>query len=307
MNSKSRISLLSICAASLLILQTSCRREDNSPNSDQTWAVHSQDASMQSGESDNVMSDVSNLMESADIVGGGRTAAPSVCGGTITQNGRLVTLTFDGTTLCGDRRRSGVITLELISGDKFRDINAVLKVNFVNYQVSKNYLSEMRTLTFNGVHYVKNLTGGLLANMAAGQTITHRVSGNMNLTFTDGGVRTWKVARLRSFTRPNGILTLSIKGDTVVNGITQVEVAGTNRFGTSFTTETVTPIVVNQTCGWYKPLSGQRLHKLSTGRTIAVTFGTNNEGTASSSACPDYFKVVFTAANGRQYTGVYPY
>jgi hypothetical protein len=299
-------------AVSLAISFSSCRRhkDDVDAENGTVYVAQGADESATSGESDNVIADVTNALATADAPGGGRAAAINVCGATVTTSGNVVTLTFNGTSPCSGRVRYGVITFELIAGNKWRDANSVVKVDFKNYKINKYWNGENRNLTLNGVHYIKNVSGGLVSELTpvSSNTIVHRVTGNMSLTFDSGATRNWKLARLRTFSSSGSDLRLTVAGDTTVAGVSNVDVVGTNRFGNAFQTVISTPIQMNSSCGWAKPTAGVKNHTGAFGKDVSVTFGTDSNGNiATGTSCPDYYKIAYTLRNGNTYTAVKAY
>jgi len=305
---KTRLFIL-LAAATFMLGSSSCRRhkEDVSPEDGTVYIAQGADESAASGESDNVVSDVVATMQSASSPGGGRAAAFNVCAATTTIVGKVITLTFDGTS-CNGRTRSGTVKIELIAGNKWRDANAMLKVDFINYKINKTWNGANRTAVINGVHYIKNISGGQVDELASGATIVHRVTGSMTMTFDSGQSRNWKLARTRTYSISGTQVNLAIAGDTTVGGVSNVDIVGTNRFGNEFTTVISTPIQVNSNCGWSNPTAGVKTHTGAFGKSVSVTFGTDMNGDAvAGSGCPSYYKIAYTLRNGNTYTRVNPY
>ena len=85
-----------------------------------------------------------------------------------------------------------------------------------------------------------------------------------------------------------------------------VETWGVNRAGHSFTTVINTPIVVNSSCGWYAPISGEKTHTVNS-RVSTITFGTDANGNIVSSGCPNHYLLNWTTIHGvaKSYVGTY--
>lgn len=285
-----------------------CKKDDEEPNLSSQFFQQSADESGVSSENDLVFDNLNTVYQTTEAPGGGRVAAINICGATTSIVGNVVTLTFDGTTACDGRIRNGVVTMQLIAGTRFRDINAVAQVSFNNYSVQRTIAGTSRTIVFNGTQYVKNISGGNVIDLVAGSNLVHKISGNLSAQF-DGQTtrRTWSISRVRTYTKTGANqYELTIVGDTTYNGQSGVDVIGTNRFGDRFWAITATPIKVNNTCGWGRPTQGKRAHYNDNDASLIVTFGTNLSGVIDGTNCPAFYKVDYSRRN-RNYTAVYPY
>jgi hypothetical protein len=98
-------------------------------------------------------------------------------------------------------------------------------------------------------------------------------------------MRTWQVARKRTFTNTSGQLGLKVEGDTAVGGYSNVVVWGVNRRGTAFYTQLTTPLTFNSQCT-SRPVSGIKVHN-GLVKSISVTFGVDESGNPySGTGCP---------------------
>lgn len=215
---------------------------------------------------------INNINESLVNNIGGRISNELSCGYTVDYSGystvsgsnqKTIVFNYEGTS-CANIKREGTITVRLISGNLFRDKDAVYNVNFEGYRTTKGG----RTMTITGTHTVTNITGGLaksvLLNPSAYPIVTHKITGNMQITFdtSKGGVRTWQLNRLVSWANTSGVLSMTVSGNENVDGFDNVSIWGTNRFGNKFYTQIIGPIIVTSSCGWYRPVSGERKHTL---------------------------------------------
>jgi hypothetical protein len=298
---------ISLLVGTSLFLQ-GCKKDDEEPNLSSQFFQQSADESGVSSENDLVFDNLNTVYQTTEAPGGGRAAAINICGATTSIVGNVVSLTFDGTTSCDGRIRNGVVTMQLIAGIRFRDINAVAQVSYNNYSVQRTIAGTSRTIVFNGTQYVKNISGGNVIDLVAGSNLVHKISGNLSAQF-DGQAtrRSWSVSRVRTYTKTSvDQYELTIVGDTTYNGQSGVDVIGTNRFGDRFWAITATPIKVNNTCGWGRPTQGKRAHYNDNDASLIVTFGTNISGVISGTNCPAFYKVDYSRRN-RNYTAVYPY
>jgi hypothetical protein len=296
------------------LLGTACRRNKDTDDLtiDLEQRIHASDDARQEGESSEALDDVESVLESAgSAMGGGKTVAFVPCGATIdsvTAN-RTYTLTFDGTTPCvdGTRTRAGVITFKLTAGEKWRDAGSVVTVTFTNYKVTR--LADNRSVVLNGVKTLTNLSGGnrKLVALTANAELVVGVAGNLNLTFDDGSVRTWQISRKRTYRNlGNGKFEIRIEGTGSAENYTNLSAWGTTRFGGAFYTQITEPIVVNNTCGFGKPVSGLKVHHRPV-RTITALFGTDQDGVAVTTGCPFGYKLTWEKATGNTKSEVIAY
>ena len=117
---------------------------------------------------------------------------------------------------------SGSIDVTLVNGTTFADINAKLKVVFNNYKVL--YSNSNQSVTYNGIAYITNTSGGSLIGLFASTPnaeIIHTVRGDLTLSFDTLGAnafnRSWKIFRKRTFQNTPGTatgITFKLEGDT---------------------------------------------------------------------------------------------
>jgi hypothetical protein len=287
---------------------SSCRRDKPEPVFEEL--ILSTDEQRVQDESDQAITDAVNLIESGGAaMGNGRTSAISICGAAIDSIPATKTyvLTFDGTTACvnGTRTRSGIIRVQLTQGTRWRDPNAVLRVSFENYRVTR--LSDGKSLTLNGFKQHLNVSGGRLANVSSGPII-RRTTGSLELTFDDGTTRTWQVARQHEWRlQPSG-LTYTVSGFGQANGYSNLVAWGLGRNNVTFFASITEPIVFTPACGLSRPVSGRKTHARTTGREITVTLGVNADGTpATGTDCPFGYRLNWQKVNGETGTAVVAY
>ena len=123
----------------------------------------------------------------------------------------------------------------------------------------------------------------------------------MSVTFDDGTVRTWSGAWKRTLSGAlngtNFVVTVSVAGDTTINGFSYAETWGTTRSGDAFVTTLNPPVVFNSIC-LNKALSGVKTINV-TNTTIGtfvltITVGVNSDGTATTTGCPYGLKLNWT-------------
>lgn len=298
----------SVVCTSLLF--TSCKK-DNNQSADNSSEINTQsdDQSRVSTETDAVSNDVNTSIEASGSVGG-RMDGTIICDAAVVVDSvsspKKITITYNGSNCAGSRTRSGVVVVTLPVDKKWKDAGAAITVSYQNLKITR--VRDNKSITINGTHTITNVSGGLLINLPnIPKGITHTItSSNMSLTFDDGSTRTWQVARQRVFTYSNGIV-ITETGTHTDGANTGIEEWGTTRFGNTFTNAVVTPLIVRQDCS-FRLTSGVLQHT-SVLATTTITFGLDVNGAVTS--CPGtgtyYFKAVWTGANGKTVTVIYPY
>lgn len=291
--------------------------KNNITNIDPNVKTHNQDINNTKSEADNLNNEINSTLSNLSGFGkNGELQAYSVCGAAIDssqQNAATPTVifTFDGTTNCYGKIRSGEVKVELIQGSKWSDAGAVLKVTHTNYKVVYTTLNN-HYLTFNGVKYLTDVDGYDPLDLFFAGSLTVKVSeraNNLKVTFENGDTATWSVARIATgtytYNSVSGIGASFISnGDTTIGGKT-IDSWGVTRFGTDFTTEMVQPWKSNTTCGVWKPTSG-KYTSTTDNFTVTATLGVDGNGNPVSSGCPNNLKLEWTLG---QYSGsgVYGY
>ena len=278
-----------------------------------TFAQQSADVNTSNNTADMSFNDAENALAPSSLSGARTSSYTGICGATIDTTNittlKKVIITYNGLSCDGLRNRTGVITIQLTTGNKWKDVGAVLTLTYSNFKVTT--ISTGKSHTLNGAHTLKNTSGGLVNHIGVfpnPSTIVRQIRAtNMTLTFDDGTVRSWSAARKRTWTGTSGIPTsLTIAGDTVLSGVSNTEAWGTNRAGNAFTTVMSSLITVNSTCGWFSPVSGMKTHVVNS-RVSTITFGTDASGNVVSSGCPNHYIINWTSPTGvaKYYIGSY--
>ena len=227
----------------------------------------------------------------------------AICGGTADTTQRdqgIVTVTFDGTTPCNGRIRSGTIKATLIgfsTGTRWKDANAVLQLDFTAYKVVR--ASDKKSWTFDGRTTNTNVSGGNLVLMwlKLQPNVVNKVEGtDLKVTFDDGKTGTFNISRQYTHTYDHTAKVHTIKGEGLGshNGISQLENWGVNRDGLAFTNKVVEPIVVNTSCALNKPIAGKfELAVEEKDFTLITTANVDQDGNPVS-ACGYGYKVEWT-------------
>jgi hypothetical protein len=311
---KKSVNFLATMALAMVVLLSACKKENTNTRQDDAteFQIQTDDQARFSNETDAAANDAQAALES---VGGsymfGRPQTPPIaspCDATITvdttSNPRKITVTYTGAGCLGNRTRSGSIIVSFAPAFRWAAPGATYTVTYQNLKITRN--TDNKSITFNGTKTVKNVSGGLLKNLAtATQPMIHEVtSNNMSVTFDNGAQRTWQLAKRRTFTYDNGIV-IAVSGIAPQGG--GVAEWGTNRASREFTAAILQPITIKQSCN-FRLVSGQVKYNIPI-ITTTTTFGLNAEGNPISN-CPTgpfYYKVVWTLPNGVSQTYIGPY
>ena len=294
----------------LLISFAACKKESKNSDNDEMTA-HSDDQSQFSSEIDGVANDADLTIESSSSMTGRFEGVQGViCDATvavdIVSNPKTITITYDGTVCTGAfHKRTGVVVISMAQDVQWKNAGAAVTVTFQNLKITR--LRDNKSITINGAQTYTNVSGGLLINLASLGSITHTITSNgLSITFDNNSQRNWQVAKQRVFSFNNGVV-VTTSGTHTDGSNTGIAEWGTNRFGGSFATSIMEPLVVRQDCN-FRLTSGKVKHTTSL-VTATVTFGLNANGEPTS--CPGlgtyYFKVVWMGANGNSITVIRPY
>jgi outer membrane murein-binding lipoprotein Lpp len=278
-------------------------------------SAHSDDQNRFSNETDALANDDNTVLENyASFNGRVDNVTVLPCDASITSidstsSTKKITITFNGTACPGAARtRTGTVVLTMPLATRWKDAGAVLTDTIKNLKITR--LSDGKSITINGTRTITNVNGSRLRDLVLGTTTTiiHTIaSSNMSVTFDDGSVRTWQVARKRVFTGSGANIIITTTGNATVDGVANAAEWGTNRFGNAFVTAITQPLVVSGFCG-FRLTSGQVTHNRLVA-TAVVTFGLDANGNAVTS-CPTgpfYFKLVWTGITGVVRTVIAPY
>lgn len=301
---------LYLFAFALTLSFVSCQKDSTAPDDNNTdISKHSDDQARVAAELDATAKDASTALESSAVFSGRLQDIQGViCDATITadvaSNPMTMTITFDGSNCLGNRTRTGTIVLSMNQGVQWKDAGAAISIDYQDFTVTR--VSDNKSITFDGMLTLTNVSGGLLQNLSSLGTITHSLTSNgLQLTFDNGSTRTWQVARNREFTYDNGV-NVSVSGTHTEGNEQHVAEWGTNRFGQAFTTSTVQPMVIRQDCDFR--LTAGTLKHVVPAATATAQFGLDANGNPVS--CPTgsyYFKLTWTGPNGNSHSMILPY
>lgn len=311
------IRLLALTALVVAVGFTSCKKDEQDSELDSQFRQFNQDSQNYTSDNDQIDSDVNNTVSDAGMFGryAGVQSSP-LCGVTIDSSQlaqKILYFNFDGVTPCfhPSRTRSGQIKVELTSGAYWSDVNAVLTITFINFKVTRMY--DNKSITFNGVKTLTNINGNDWIGFFAGtKTLKYRSRAlNLQVSFDNGANATWNHVRVNEWSYdasgPGGFpkYDFTSSGDTTVNGFTNVDSWGVNRYGNTFTTYYTNPWASNSYCGFWRPVSGYYTHNVNSSNFV-LQLGVDQNGNPSTLDCAYGFKVTWSA-NGNTYVRILSY
>ncbi|MGB8192290.1 MAG: hypothetical protein WCF67_10245 [Chitinophagaceae bacterium] len=303
--------LTALLSMALLISFTACKKNttDATDNSAELKA-HADDQNQVSAQFDALSNEATLAIESSPALSGRLQSPPFViCDAAVTfdsvSNTRTITITYDGSVLChAGWKRTGVVVLSMPQGVQWKNTGATITATYQNVKITR--IIDNKSITINGSHNLTNVSGGLLYNLSAQQTITHTLSSNgMSIKFDNNTERTWQVARKHVFSYNNGIVA-TITGNHTEGNNTGIAEWGLNRFGNAFTTSITQPLIIRQDCS-FRLTAGEIKHEGF--GTATATFGLNASGNPTS--CPGlglyFLKLSWTGPGGNTYSVILPY
>lgn len=300
----------------------SCKKEEQAPAPlDTRLSKFNEDAGDIKSESDNVDNDINSSIDNTSL--GGRTNvsySSELCGVTIDSSqiaNKILFYNFDGITPCfsPSRTRAGQIKVELIAGNRWKDIGAVLKLTYINYKVTR--LSDNKSITFNGIKTLKNVNGinWFTFLFSTSNFLFQERALNVQVSFNTGATAVWNSARLTKWEYipanavtgiPYAHVRFTSNGDTTINGNINTDSWGVNRFNMDFVTSYQNPWVSNSYCGFWRPVSGDITHQVGS-YTLSLNLGLDQNGNSSNLACAYGYKVSWTDAAGNSQSEIKSY
>jgi hypothetical protein len=140
---------------------------------------------------------------------------------------KTYTLNYGVKTPCGYKYKSGTISFALQNGTAFNQVGAVFLTTFNSYTVEVQATGSIVTL--NGTIRTTNVNGGYIWEaVTSSATITHKIRGAINITYSDNTIRPRSYFQQRVWSSSTGWagLNLTISGDTIINSVTGISETG---------------------------------------------------------------------------------
>lgn len=305
-----------IASAVLMLGLTSCKKNKEFK---QENGQSSEDSRTAQSENDAAMSDVNTEIGNNNLMHG-RLSGPSgasaiqkalgitATGYTVDTTGAYmgtIKINYNGVTV-NNRNRTGSIRLTIVdyvNGKRWKDAGCVLKVDYLAYKITR--ASDGKSVELNGTQNVTNISGSSwfeLIFLPAHPSIITSVTGNdLNVTFDGSKTAVYNINRKFTYSISGNVISCTGEGIGSSDGLSGLENYGTTRDGDAFTSQVVTPIVWNTTCGAWAPIKGEvnvKVHDKDF--TLNCLFGTDASGNsmdAGSNGCPYGFKVQWSHKN----------
>lgn len=238
---------------------------------------------------------------------------------------RKVRIHYDGVTYVNNRIRSGAITIQLISGNYWKDTNAIIWIKFDSLICTRK--KDGKSITLNGSKTITNVSGGLVSKLGTlGYTYTqiiHRIqapqdSNGLEVTFDNGKTVSWHTDRTRTIslaaTTSIGIIPIreyryTLSGNYSTANNSNLAWWGTNRNGEPFYDAIPTPIVYDESIDWLGPISGE-VKITGITKELDITYGVDQNGNPVVNPTINttlYYKLSWTDFSGKSRTAVEPY
>lgn len=295
------------------LLFSACKKSDSKPpdtgDTNAQAATHSDDESMMSEETTHLITDADLVIESDGTFSGNNLMLDrEICDATVSINEdsdpMTMTITYTGESCDSTHSRTGTVVLSMAKNAQWKDAGTAITVNFQNVKIVRT--ADKKTLTLNGTQTYTNVSGGLLFQLATKNIVHSITSSNMSVTFDNGDARVWSIAKQRAYSYNSGAV-LSVSGTHTEGSVGNIAEWGANRYGKTFSTATIQPLVYTQACD-FRLTSGTVTHTTEL-YTATVKFGLDAAGAPT--GCPGtghyFYQLDFSGTNGAHLSIVLPY
>lgn len=305
-----------VLSCSAMFVFTACKKKGNPEKESPVETPDGQsgiDNREVQGENDVIINEINDVIRDSRLAGKNASASEvsgvtgDFCGLTVDSidiaNGSI-TFSYTGVT-CLNRTRTGVIKLTLQQGSKWANAGSAIKIEYVNYKVVR--ASDQKSVLLNGTQYLTNVSGGTWWDLIVTKTkpalISTITSTDLNVTFEDNKTATYNINRQITYTYPNTagtnnyILTVTAEGTGSNSGLNNLENYGTTRNGEPFTSQVISPIVWNLTCGGAVLQGDVNIKVASKALDLRFLYGVDVNGNSmqvSPNQCPYGWKLEWT-------------
>lgn len=314
MTSKKILLSATTIVISMLLVFSSCKKKEDNTLVDENGQA-STDSRQAISENDASINDITQTLSDYPLMHGRMSSpqkiATTICGLDIDTVGAYtgtIKLNYNG-TVCNNRKREGSVRLTIInyaSGQRWKMAGCVLKVEYLAYKITR--ASDGKSIELNGTQMLTNISGGTWFDLLfLGQAnLSSSVTGtNLNVKFNGTATAIYNINRRFTYTWANNILTCTGEGIGSSSGLSNLENYGTTRDGDAFTSQVLSPIIWNSTCGWGAPLSGHLTIKVaSKSFDLDCVFGVNASGTpviVGSNQCAYGWNLTWTVGSTSQH------
>ena len=299
---KSRfLSIMALVALTATLTFTSCDKKNEDPADVNTEDLQqlSDDENKTLDEVDEVMNDASNVMSAGSL----KSSAAFPCNATVDSASIVndtvnIVITYNGLNCRGTVIRNGQAIIKRKVGEHWGMVGASVVVKFNNLSITR--VVNNKTKVLNGTKIHTNVTGGHMFMLGTVMnSIIHRNSGTLSVTFENGTSRSWQLARQITYTGTPLNITMAIDGFGTADGYTNLTVWGINRQGNAFYSQNTSTVVKKQECE-FRPSAGITVHQIpSKNRSATITYGyDDNNQPITNGDCATKYRLDWVTANG---------
>lgn len=272
-----------------------CKKDKNTDSSEDSSSLQQLSADVESLQSamDESFNDVNNFLSGGNLKSTERRVP---CNATIDSTAVIndsitIYITYKGVNCMGNRYRTGKVEIKKQVGTHWFQQGATVIVKHIDFSITK--MKSQKTIILNGVKVYQNVSGGLIWQLGNGlNTIVHRITGQVTVTFPNETARTWNIARQNTFSGslPDN-LSLTSDGFGAADGYDNLVAWGLNRQGENFYTQIMQPVTRCENCNW-DPLAGITKHSIPAGsKSATLTFGYDENDQPVINKCPSKYKL----------------
>jgi hypothetical protein len=286
--------LLFLLLAIIGLSFTGCKKDKNSDPSADYSSLQQLSGDEENVESsmDESMNEVNNLLSGDGLKSTDRVPCNATIDSSAVLNDTLtIYITYKGLNCLGTRYRYGKVEISQKVGTRWFQEGATVIVKHINFTITK--VRNQKMITLNGVKIYQNVSGGLIWQLGNGiNTVVHRVSGQVNVTFSDSTTKTWNIARQKIYSGvPPYDLVLTTDGFGSADGMENLMIWGVDRQGENFYTQILQPVARCQSCDW-DPCAGIKKHSIpADSKSATLTFGYDRNNQPVVNECPAKYKV----------------
>lgn len=194
----------------------------------------------------------------------------------------VLSINFTG-GVCDNRKREGriVFTIQNYPGKRWKQKGCVMKIDFQAYKVT-NMVSN-KIVQFDGTEYLTNESGGTWYELKYlnQPSLLHTLSAtDLIVRFDRGENAAYSIGRQTTYTFSKNIIFASMEGTGVQGDLLGLECWGQTRTGAAFTSQVVSPVTWNTTCGTSWLTGGEINLKVdSKDFELNMLFNTDSQGT----------------------------
>ena len=299
MKTKTAIKIFAMLLAVISINLTSCKKDKEVAEPDTTSLQQlSKDQENVESSSDDVLNDVNTVLSNGSKKSGQSLPCNVTVDSSVVIGDTIIySITYNGLNCSQTRTKYGNATVKRNINTHWGQAGTTVTVEYLNVIVTK--VSNGKTVTMNGTRKFENYSGGYLADLGTTLTsITHKITGQMTVTFEDNTSKTWNISRQRTFTGTLNQLVVTTDGLGTADGFSNLVTWGINRHGEAFYSQITQSIVCKQLCEW-NPTSGTLIHQIpSDSKSATQIYGyDNNNQLITTGDCPTKYRLDWQKKN----------